>query len=345
VFAGLSADSQSWKQWSFMHIRDGILAPEVCLAAGAISLGAVAYSLRRLRFDLEDRAVPLTGMLAALVFAGQMVNFPLLGLPVSGHLLGGVLAAVMLGPWAGCLAIAMVLIVQAVLFSDGGLLSLGANVLNMAVVGAWGGYAVYSTIRRLLGNSSAATVSAAVIAAWLSVLAAAALFCVEFVCSSRPDIDLRGVLALMVLYHALIGVGEALITGAVLAFVLARRADLVPVLNPAGPVGTVGGFASAGLVAALAVAAILAPFKSDLPDGLDAVSQKTGFDQLETDRPALVLDDYAIPVPAVSWWPGLSVSMAGIVGTLIVFAGAVVLAGVTRRQTATAQIVDGSHGR
>ncbi len=331
--------------FSFMHIRDGILGPEVCLVAGSISLGAITYSLRRLRVDLEDRAVPLTGMLAALVFAGQMVNFPLLGLPVSGHLLGGVLAAVMLGPWAGCLAISMVLIVQAVLFSDGGLLSLGANVLNMAVVGAWGGYAVYATVRRLLGNGAAATVCAAVIAAWLSVLAAAALFCVEFVCSSHSQgFDLRGVLSLMVLYHALIGVGEALITGAVLSFVLARRADLVPTLSPVGPVGTIGGVAASGLVAALAVAAILAPFKSEWPDGLDKVSQSLGFAKLETERPALVFDDYAAPVTEVAWWPGLSVSVAGVVGTLVVFAGAMLLAVATRWNIAPVPVVDGTHG-
>lgn len=328
-----------------MHIRDGILGPEVCLVAGALSVGAIAYSLRRLRLDLEDRAVPLTGMMAALVFAGQMVNFPLLGLPVSGHLLGGVLAAVMLGPWAGCLAIAMVLVVQALLFSDGGLLSLGANVLNMGVVGAWGGYAVYSTLRRLLGNGSAATVSAAVIAAWLSVLAAATLFCVEFVCSSHSSgFDSRGVLSLMVLYHAFIGVGEALITGAVLAFVLARRADLIPTPQPVGAVGTVGGFAATGLVAALAIAAILSPFKSEFPDGLDAVSEQLGFAKLETERPPLVLDDYAVPTPEVAWWPGLSVSVAGILGTLVVFAGAIGLAGVTRRQSASVVVVDGPHG-
>lgn len=328
-----------------MHIRDGILGPEVCLVAGAISLGAVAYSLRRLRTDLADRAVPLTGMLSALVFAGQMVNFPLLGLPVSGHLLGGVLAAVILGPWAGCLAIAMVLLVQAVLFSDGGLMSLGANVLNMGVVGAWGGYAVYSTVRRLLGNSPSATVSAAVIAAWLSVLAAAMLFCVEFICSSRSTgIDPRGVVSLMVLYHSLIGVGEALITGAVLAFVLNRRADLVPELNPIGPVGTVGGFAATGLVTALAIAAILAPFKSELPDGLDAVSEQLAFNSLEIDRPTLVLSDYEVPMPKVSWWPSLPVSVAGILGTLVVFGGAVVLASVTRRQAVPVPVVDGPHG-
>lgn len=328
-----------------MHIRDGILAPEVCLVAGALSLGAITYSLRRLRFDLEDRAVPLTGMMAAIVFAGQMVNFPLFGLPVSGHLLGGVLAAVMLGPWAGCLAISMVLIVQAILFSDGGLMSLGANILNMGVVGAWGGYAVYATIRRILGNGAAATVSASVIAAWLSVLGAAALFCAEFLCSSRSaGVDPRGVLSLMVLYHSLIGVGEALITGAVLSFVLARRADLVPTPNAPGSVGTIGRFAATGLMAALAVAAILAPFKSESPDGLDAAAQNLQFDKLEIERPALILDDYAMPVPQPVWWPALPVSVAGIVGTLVVFVGAIVLAGVTRRNIVPIRVVDGSHG-
>lgn len=326
-----------------MHIRDGILGPEVCLMAGVISLGAVSYSLRRLRFDLEDRAVPLTGMLAALIFAGQMVNFPLLGLPVSGHLLGGVLAAVTLGPWAGCLAISMVLIVQAVLFSDGGLMSLGANILNMGVVGAWGGYGVYSTIRRTLGSSHAATVAAAVIAAWLSVLAAATLFCVEFLLSSHSSgFDPRGILTLMVLYHALIGVGEALITGGVLAYVLGRRPDLIPEMGSNGPVGRVGGFAVCGVVLALAVASILAPFKSELPDGLDAVSEQAGLSALEVERPPLVLEDYAIPL--LARWPQLSVSVAGIVGTLIVFAGAASLAGMTRRTTSSIVTTDGSHG-
>jgi len=316
-----------------MHIRDGILGPEVCVAAAAISVGAISYSLRRLRADLDDRAVPVTGMLAALVFAGQMVNFPLPGLPVSGHLLGGVLAAVILGPWAGCIAVAMVLTVQAVLFSDGGLLSLGANVLNMGVIGAWGGYAVYSTVRRFLGNGNAATVTAAMLAAWSSVLAAAALFCVEFACSSSTKgFDPRVVLTLMVLYHALIGVGEALITGSILGFVLARRADLVPALLPTTSVRAVGGFVASGLVFALAVAALLAPFKSDWPDGLDAISEKLGFARLEAERPPLLFEDYELPIPSISWWPHMSVSAAGVLGTLVVFAGALALAGLARRQ-------------
>ncbi len=321
-----------------MHIRDGILGPEVCVAAAVVSACAVAYSLRRLRVDLEDRAVPLTGMMAAIVFAAQMVNFPLLGLPVSGHLLGGVLAAVMLGPWAGCLAISLVLIVQAVLFSDGGLLSLGANVFNMGVVGAWGGHAVYAALRRCLGTSVTATVSSAAVAAWLSVLAAAALFCFEFGLSSHSSgFDPSGVFTLMVVYHALIGIGEALITGAVLAFVLSRRADLIPAPTPLPAVRAVGQFGTAGLVAALAVAALLAPFKSELPDGLDAVSRQLGFASLETERPPLLLDDYAIPLPVEGWW---SVSLAGMLGTAVVFVGAVLLARAVRWNTTPLTLAD-----
>ena len=120
-----------------------------------------------------------------------------------------------------------------------------------------------------------------------------------------------------------------------MAFVISRRPDLVPSPNAVGPVGTVGRFAIAGLMGALAVAAIVAPFKSEHPDGLDAVSQKLEFDKLETQRPALILDDYAVPVPEVLWWPGLPVSIAGLLGTLVVFAGAAVLEGVTRRSMAT----------
>ena len=157
-----------------MHIPDGVLEPAVCAASALISLGAVGYSLHRLRDSLAEKIVPMTGMISALVFAGQMVNFPI-GLPVSGHLIGGVLAATVVGPWAGCLALTLVLIVQCVLFADGGITALGANVLHMAVIGPLGGYAVYSAVRRLLGNGDRGTVAGAVVASWLSVMAAAAL--------------------------------------------------------------------------------------------------------------------------------------------------------------------------
>lgn len=326
-----------------MHIRDGILSPEVCLVTGLISLSAIGFSLRKLRFDLEDRAVPLTGMLAAVIFAGQMVNFPLLGLPVSGHLLGGVLASVILGPWAGCLAISLVLLVQAVLFNDGGLMSLGANILNMGVAGAWGGYAIYSTLRKWLGNSPAMAVPATVFAAWLSVLAAASLFCVEFGLSAgSKGFSLRSIFTLMVLYHALIGIGEALITGGVLSFVLARRPDLVPTTASSGAASEVGRFVVAGLMTALAVAAFVAPFKSESPDGLDKVVEATGMDVLSVEREALVLDGYEVPLPEGPGWAILATSLAGILGTSVVFAIALAL-GKTARWNGPSLAADGVH--
>ena len=324
-----------------MHIRDGILSPEVCLATGLISLAAVGFSLRKLKLDLEDRAVPLTGMLASVIFAGQMVNFPLLGLPVSGHLLGGVLAAVILGPWAGCLAITLVRMVQAVLFNDGGLLSLGANVLNMGVAGAWGGYAIYSTVRKWLGNHPYSAIPASVIAAWLSVLAGACLFCVEFGFSAgSKEFSLKGIFTLMVVYHALIGIGEALITGSVLCFVMSRRPDLIPTPQSTGPLTNAGRVIVAGLVGALAVAAILAPLKSDYPDGLDQVIQVMKMEKLDVEREPLLLDGYEVPLPAGWNWSMVATSLAGGLGTLVVFGLAFVLGKAVRLPSLT---MDGGH--
>src|SRR5262249_26076503 len=141
---------------------------------------------RRLEATVTSRTVPLTSMLAALIFAGQMVKFPLLVVPSAyGHLLGGVLAAVVAGPWAGCLAIALVLFLQMTLFADGGWLSYGANVLNMGVVGALGGYAVFAAVRRRLAGPRGIIVGS-VVASWVSVVAASALFCVEFALSHPP---------------------------------------------------------------------------------------------------------------------------------------------------------------
>lgn len=298
-----------------MHIRDGLLSPEVCLAAGVLSAAAVAYSWRRLQRDLADRTVPLTGMTAAVIFAGQMVNFPLFGLPVSGHLLGGVLAGVILGPWAGCVALTLVLVVQAVLFADGGLMSLGANVLNMAVVGAWGGSAIYEALRRALGESPRAMVFASALAAYLSVLLAAGMFCGEFALShGAAPFHLGQLVMWMLVYHALIGVGEAGITGSVLAFVLSRRPDL---LQRSPQPGSLRGVLAAGVAAACLVAICLAPWASGWPDGLEAVGEKLAFNELGADR-ELMLTDYALPLPA--GWEAASVASAGLLGTVVVLA-------------------------
>lgn len=307
-----------------MHIQDGVLSPVVCAATGAISLGAVGYSVHRLNRSIGDRTIPLTGMMAALVFAGQMVNFPI-GAPVSGHLLGGVLAAAVVGPWAGCVAMTLVLFVQWALFSDGGLFALGANVLHMAVIGAWGGYAVRRLVQRFVGENRKGIVIGSVVAAWMSVMAAAALFCLEFRLSwSSSEIDFSKVFTLMVSFHSLIGVGEALITGIAITFVLNQRPELLLPSSPqpSGESARVRGVRTlvAGLVIALAIAAFLSPFASSDDDGLEAALAKQRVDDfnLTGSVPGLFEDYEKIPVP-VAAWESIAVSFAGIGGTLAVF--------------------------
>ena len=285
---------------------------------------SVGYSLRRMKDSLGERTVPLTGMMGSLIFAGQMVNFPI-GLPVSGHLMGGVLAAAILGPWAGCVAITLVLVAQWALFSDGGLLALGANVLHMAVLGSIGGYAVMTTVRKLLGGGFRGTVAGAVVAAWLAVLAASAVFCLEFRLSySASELDFGNIFTLMVTLHALIGVGEAIITGFVVSVVYQQRADLIETrqLAPVPVATSAGRFVAAGLVCALAVAAFAAPFASELPDGLDSVAERFRIAASEETVEGLFASYDQIPLAG---WQRLSVSVAGIGGALAVFAAAVLI--------------------
>jgi cobalt/nickel transport system permease protein len=304
-----------------MHIQDGYLSPEVCAATAAVAAAAVGYSVYKLRDGISDRVVPLTGMTAAMIFAGQMVNFPI-GLPVSGHLIGGVLAGMILGPWAGCLAVTMVLVVQRFLFSDGGLFTLGANILHMAVIGSIGGYAIVSIVRRFFRKPNVGAIVGSVVASWVTVVAASALFCVEFRLShSAGAFEFRNIFALMVAIHSLIGVGEALITAAVVSYVLAQRPDLILSQTSASGdtvMAGVGRVTAAGIILALCTGAFLAPFKSNLDDGLEHVSKVQGFSELAHSAWAFFSDYDAIPLLG-GQWQGLSVSVAGVVGTLSVF--------------------------
>jgi cobalt/nickel transport system permease protein len=184
---------------------------------------------------MEEKQVPLMGVAAAFIFAAQMVNFPIAS-GTSGHLGGGVLAALLLGPWAGTLVMTAVLVLQALLFQDGGITALGANVLNMGVLGCMLGFVVYRLLRRMLPGTRGALL-AAFLTAWLAVVLGASLAAAELALSGT--IPLRLVLPTMAGIHALIGVGEGLITAAALAFLLRVRRDLVhplclPRARPAG---------------------------------------------------------------------------------------------------------------
>jgi cobalt/nickel transport system permease protein len=322
-----------------MHIPNAVLDPRVAAATGAIGAAGLAFGLRALKTRLGERTPVLMGTMAAFVFAAQMVNFPLGPLAASGHLLGGVLAAVMLGPWAGAVVIAAVLIVQCLLFGDGGLTALGANFVNMGLIGSVIGYAIYAPIRQAIGGRAGVLIGA-MVAAWFSVILAAGAFSVELAASGRRDDFLR-VLSWMTLVHAGIGAGEAIITGLVLRFILSTRPDLIydpqAVANDIDappPRAWLGGsfqVAVAGLAVALAVGIFLAPFASEHPDGLEFVGEATGF--LKDEAPATIpplIPDYQFPGLDKVSLRGATAA-AGVVGTLVVFGVAVGLAGVGAR--------------
>src|ERR1700754_1835696 len=166
-----------------MHIPDAVLNPAVAATTGVVGVAGLLAGLRTLQAKLGERTTVLMGTMSAFVFAAQMVNFPVGPLPISGHLLGGVLSAVMLGPWAGAVVIGAVLIVQCLLFGDGGLTALGANFLNMGLIGSVVGYAIYAPIRRAIGGRPGVLVGA-MVAAWFSVLLASGAFAVELAFSS-----------------------------------------------------------------------------------------------------------------------------------------------------------------
>jgi cobalt/nickel transport system permease protein len=320
-----------------MHIPDAVLDPRVAAATGGLAVAGMFVGLRKLERGLGDRTTVLMGTMAAFVFAAQMVNFPLGPLPVSGHLLGGVLSAVMLGPWAGAVVIGAVLLVQCLLFGDGGLTALGANFVNMGLIGAVVGYAIYVPLRRAIGGRAGVLIGG-MAAAWFSVLLASGAFAIELAASGRRDHFFQ-VLGWMALVHSAIGLGEAVITGLVLRFVLLTRPDLVyqpDKLDPAADhdesrTWHVWQIALAGLAIALAVCVFLAPFASEHPDGLNWVGAKLGF--LREDAPALVpapIPDYQLPLFG-STHVKAATAVAGLAGTLVVFAAGLVLARVFSR--------------
>ena len=206
-----------------MHIPDGFLTANTWIPTWLISIGGIGFCLKRVSRMLKDKMIPLMGVIAAFIFAAQMLNFPVIG-GTSGHLLGGVLAAVLLGPCAGAVVIAIVLVIQCLIFQDGGLTTLGANIFNMSFVGAMGGYFIYNSIRGVVQGEKGIVVGAG-IAAWLSVVVASCVCAVELAISGTSPLNVA--LPAMAGVHALIGLGEAVITCLVIGFVLKVRPDLI----------------------------------------------------------------------------------------------------------------------
>ncbi|MDY6785248.1 MAG: energy-coupling factor ABC transporter permease [Cyanobacteriota bacterium] len=208
-----------------LHIPDGFLNLPVSLSAWAIAIALIALALNKVQAEYQERAVPLMGVCGAFIFAAQMINFPIPG-GTSGHLLGGTLAGILLGPWAGSLVMSVVFIVQAVVFQDGGITALGANIANMGLVGTFCGYYLYRTLRFAFGrNSWRGMVFGTAVAAWSSVFIASLLCAVQLALSGTVPIAIA--LSAMAFWHVLIGVGEALITVVVANFIWRTRPDLL----------------------------------------------------------------------------------------------------------------------
>jgi cobalt/nickel transport system permease protein len=209
-----------------MHVPDGFIDATTSLATGAVAVAGVAVALRGARRELDDRTAPMAGLVATFVFAGQMMNFPV-GAGTSGHLLGGTLAAVLAGPWTAVLAITVVLLVQALLMADGGITALGTNVTLMALVAVAIGWLVFRGARAVLPRRTTSVAPAAAVGAFVSVPVTAVAFTAIYAVGGTAPLALDTLLAAMLSWHLVIGLGEAAITGLVVASVVAVRPDLV----------------------------------------------------------------------------------------------------------------------
>lgn len=303
-----------------MHIPDGFLDAKTAVAAGALAAGGLGAALRRVRSSLPRRRVPLMGLAAAFVFAAQMLNFPVVG-GTSGHLIGAVLTTVLLGPSAAVLVISAVLILQCLMFADGGVTALGANIFNMALVAAGVGYAIFLPVRRIAGTGVRGSLFAAGFAAWCSTVAAS-LACAGQLALSGI-VPWQTALAAMSGIHMLIGLGEAAITMLVLAGIARVRPELLFNGKESPATERYKELAVYGLLVCIGLVVFVAPMACGWPDGLEKVAETLGFGHRSQVVVAAPLPDYTIPGLKS---PLLSTAAAGGIGTMIAFALAYILA-------------------
>ncbi|MEV0349275.1 energy-coupling factor ABC transporter permease [Nonomuraea sp. NPDC050680] len=317
-----------------VHVPDGFFNAAVSVSAGAVAAAGLAVCLRGARRELDDRTAPMAGLVAAFIFAVQMLNFPVAA-GTSGHLLGGALAAILVGPYTGVLCMAVVLLVQCVFFADGGLTALGINITIMGIVTVLVGWGVFRLVARLAKGKGGVTV-AAFLAALISVPSAALVFSALFWAGGTAPIEVSAVAAAMGGVHVLIGIGEGVITALTVGAVLAVRPDLVygarglttPLVlrgaeeaavtvgsaeEPVATRGPLRAFLLGGLGLTLVLAGIVSFFASSSPDGLEAVAENHGFLDQATHHVfgSWALADYGDV-------GGIPVGVAGIIGVGLV---------------------------
>ncbi|MYW69229.1 cobalt ABC transporter permease [Streptomyces sp. SID8379] len=344
-----------------MHVPDGFINAPVSAAAGVVAAGAVAVSLRGARRELDERTAPLAGLVAAFIFAVQMLNFPVAA-GTSGHLLGGALAAILVGPYTGVLCVSVVLLMQGVLFADGGLTALGVNITDMAITTTVVAYLVFRGLVKVLPRGRRSITVASFVAALLSVPAAAVVFTLVYAVGGTTDVSIGKVATAMVGVHVLIGIGEAVITALTVGAVVAVRPDLVygargltqqlklkvggelvdaPAAAPAPVAAPVAARSHrkiwvVGLITSLVLAGFVSFYASADPDGLEKVAHDKGIDKktkehASSDSP---LADYGVKDITDS---RISGGLAGVIGVgVTVVAGSGIFWALRRRRTSDA---------
>jgi cobalt/nickel transport system permease protein len=303
-----------------MHIPDGFLDAKTLVVTASLAAVGVTAAVRQARTQLPPRKVPLLGVTAAFVFAAQMVNFPIAG-GTSGHLIGGVLAGVLLGPSGTVLVMTAVLTLQCLLFADGGLLALGANIFNMGIVGGVGGYYVYRALAGVFGARAKFLAVAA--AAWCGTVMSAVATAGELSLSGVVPWSV-GVLA-MAGVHMVMGVGEALITTLVVLAIDRTRPEILAD-GPTGlPLRGTAETVAFGLVISLGLGIFVSPIASTWPDGLETIAGALGFLEraVQTPLAPAPIPDYALPGIGS---PGWATALAGGIGTAVVFLAVLVIA-------------------
>lgn len=308
-----------------MHAPDGFLDAGTAMTTGAMSLGAIGIALRQAKDQLDDKTVPLAGITAAFIFAAQMFNFPVAA-GTTGHLLGGALAAILLGPSVGVVVVTIVVVVQALVFADGGLTALGVNILNMAIVPAYGGYAAFRLFRKMFPQSSGGVVGATALASWASVVMAATAFSIEWLFGATAPVAFDDVMFAMVGVHVFIGIGEAVITALAVGAVLASRPDLIYGARDLGREQIADAramktrtFLIGGVLVALVFGAVVSQFAADEPDGLESVATATGFAD-SAEQGVLITSIFADYATDGIDNESLSLGVAGVVGTVVTLA-------------------------
>jgi cobalt/nickel transport system permease protein len=337
-----------------VHVPDGFINAPISAVTGVAAAGAIAVSLRGARRELDERTAPLAGLVAAFIFAVQMLNFPVAA-GTSGHLLGGALAAILVGPYTGVLCVSVVLLMQGILFADGGLTALGVNITDMAIVTTVVGYAVFRGLVKVLPRTRRSVTVASFAAALLSVPAAAVTFTFIYAIGGTTDIAIGKVATAMIGVHVLIGIGEAAITALTVGAVVAVRPDLVygarglqqrlklrvngELVDAPATAAPVAARTSrrrlwiTGLVTSLVLAGFVSFYASANPDGLEKVARDKGIDKTagkhaSSDSP---LADYGVKDVENA---RLSGGLAGVIGVgVTVVAGSGVFWAVRRRRS------------